>query len=847
MDSGSWNESGDAGKESPQVPDAIFFKKPPKKLDASKFFLSKEEEDYPEDSSPPPDTAEDFDADRPLKAQDAGAAAGASSSKILEDSVFFKKPYKKLDPSNFFTTAESLSEEFEGLGEEAPTMEQSTQSLPPQAPSQDAERQSSSKLYLSNTYQGQSNDLSGSLDPTGRSTIMADNAKRLQAEHQGKKKTSLFDKGGAAATALAAVASILGSAVLTALLTPSEVIFTHHSENMYQYNYCYVSESKYRDNFCYAMRALYSFALVITLIFDILCLMATIIVAIGMSTWLALAYSFFILSIVFQTLAIIAAVWLAFPEPAAIGGSILLFIFLIAAGFFVLPGFALAWHFKTGVNKTLELDHTAMKRYPSIPKGSTQSKQEARVIEGTTVLHWAAYNGGFKHRLLLSVLLAAGEDVDVGAQGGGDGVTALMIAVLRGKNAVVKQLLAAGADVNRTEMSNERTALHYAAQKGHTDIVTLLLKAGANTTAVDLLGHSPINLARRTNRGEVVTIIQDFVQKRLDAELLHAAKRRKGERLRQLLTAGASPNSEDSRGTTALIWAANRGFLDGVSELLKKGAQVNAKNKQGSTALTEAALSGSSAVVRVLLDNNADPMVVVASDGSTALHRAARRGIPEVVQELLIRVQVDKQAVDEAALNKNNAALLALLNKAREGKYGMSLFQTAACIGSEPAVRLFLEKDALEVDQKHEVSALSIAAQEGHVDVVRTLLAGGAKTERGDAAGKTPLHWAACEGYASVVKELIKFKAQVDSVDYEGQTPLHAAAAAEKEKFLSSVEVAEVLIAGGANLNAVDSMGKRPVDIAKEKGNLKLLESFNKAKSDENFLSSPRDNNLFLV
>lgn len=852
MDSGSWNESDDAGNQSPKVPEAITFKKSAKKLDSSKFFSAKWEEDYPEDSSLPLDTAGNFEADRP-KAQDAGAAAAVSSSKKNpEDPVFFKRPSKKLDSSKFFTTIERLPEESEeGVDtrqvlQEASTAEHSSRSLPPevpQAPSLYIGRDTSSQIYLSNSSQGHPNALSGSLDLTGRSIIMADNAKKLQAERQGKKRTSLFDKGGAAATALAAVASILGSAVLNALLSPSEVIFTHYSVGSFRYNYCYVSESEYRNGFCDAMRAMYSFSLVITLIFDVLCLMSTIIVAIGMSTWLAGAYSFFILSIIFQTLAIIAAAWLAFPVPAAIGGSVLLFLFLIAAGFFVLPGFALAWHFKSGVNKSLTLDQPGLKRSISITRGTTQSKQEARVIEGTTVLHWAAYKGEFKHRLLLSVLLAAGEDVDVAAKGGGDGMTALMIAVLRGKSAVVKQILAAGADVNRTEFSNERTALHYAAQKGHTDIVLLLLKAGADTTAVDLLGHSPINLARRFNQAEVVTTIQRFVQEKLDLELLHAAKRKKIERLRRVLAAGASPNSMDRRGTTALIWAANRGFLDAVSELLKKGAEVNAKNKQGSTALTEAALSGSSAVVRVLLDNNADPMVVVDSDGSTALHRAARRGIVEVVEELLIHVQVDKQAIDEAALNKNGAALKSLLNKAREGKYGMSLFQTAAYIGSDPAVRLYLEKGffALSVDEEDEVSALLIAAQEGHVDVVRTLVAdGGADTERGDAVGKTPLHWAACEGYSSVVKELIKLKAKVDSVDGQGQTPLHTAAGAENEKFLSSVEVAEALLAGGANLNAVDNMGKTPLDIAKEKGNLKMLEWFDKIKSNEKFISSSR-------
>jgi ankyrin repeat protein len=868
MESGSWNESGDGdgggGNQSPHVPapDAIFFKKSKKKLDPAKFYALAQQDDCTEDSSPPSEAAFS-EAERPRDV----TAAAASGSNNPQEPIFFKKSTKKLEASRFFTNTENQPQESEGEVtsrqdlQEASNMEQSSQSLPvapPAAPppppppppspvgvpSHDNARERSSNIF-SDGSQGNINAQSGSIDATGKSTvykiIMADNARKLQDERKGKKRTILFDKGGAAATALAAVASILGSAVLAALLTPSEVIFTHKDQGLYQYNYCYVSTteymedavgSAYKNDFCTAMRALYSFTLVITLIFDILCLMSTIIVAIGMSTYLTVAYSFFILSIISQTLAIIAAVWLAFPLSAAIGGSVLLALFLIAAIFFVLPGIALAWHFKSGVNKTLKLEQPGVKRYASINRGfahSAHQQQPPRVIEGTTVLHWAAYKGGYKHRLLLNVLLAAGEDVDVAAQGGGDGVTALMIAVLRGKTDVVKQLLGAGADVNRTETSNERSALHYAAQKGHTEIVKLLLRAGADTTAVDLLGHSPLNLARRVNQTEVATVIQDFVQDKLNFELLTAAKRRKGDRMRQLLAAGASPDSHDPRGTTALIWAANRGFFDGVSELLQKGAKVNAKNSHGSTALTEAALSGNAAVVRVLLDHKADP--TVASDGSTALHRAARRGQAEVVEELLTRVPVDKQSVDEAALNKNHAALRSLLNKAREGKYGMSFFQTAAYIGSDPAVRLYLEKDALAVDEKYEVSALLLAAQEGHVDVVRTLVAdGGADTERGDAAGKTPLHWAACEGYPCVVRELIRLKSKVDSVDCQGQTPLHAAAGAEKEHFWSSFEVAEALLAGGASYNVVDSNGKTPLDVAKEKGNLKLVECFEKIR-----------------
>ena len=260
------------------------------------------QEDAPKESSPSSET-------QIYKTEDTNATAPTTSGSYAnpQEPIFFKKPSKKLKPSDFFVTTNNrpeTSEEEVNSGENLNDV--SSHSFPPpplavQPPraegrSQDIIREQSSKLYLSSGSQGNPQAFS---DPTGRSTIMSEVAEDLRRGRQGKKKTTLFDKGGAAATALAAVASILGSAVLAALLTPSEVIFTHKDQGLYQYNYCYVSDFEYRDEFCGAMRALYSFSLIITLIFDILCLMSTIIVAIGMSSWLTLAYSFFILSIIF--------------------------------------------------------------------------------------------------------------------------------------------------------------------------------------------------------------------------------------------------------------------------------------------------------------------------------------------------------------------------------------------------------------------------------------------------------------------------------------------------------------------------------------------------------------------
>ncbi|KAJ9440250.1 hypothetical protein DIPPA_01611, partial [Diplonema papillatum] len=64
--------------------------------------------------------------------------------------------------------------------------------------------------------------------------------------------------------------------------------------------------------------------------------------------------------------------------------------------------------------------------------------------------------------------------------GGGVGWTALDIASLHGHSEVVKELIAAGANVDVQHKDNGRTALHRASHNGHLQVVKELIAAGAN-------------------------------------------------------------------------------------------------------------------------------------------------------------------------------------------------------------------------------------------------------------------------------------------------------------------------------------------------------------------------------
>lgn len=476
-----------------------------------------------------------------------------------------------------------------------------------------------------------------------------------------------------------------------------------------------------------------------------------------------------------------------------------------------------------------------------------RASADAALGDGTTSLHWAAYNDNLP---LVRLLLAAGASIDprtrlraqtplhMAAENGDEalieallkagaavnavndsGTTPLMIAATSGSTAAVSVLLEHGADINAREKAYGQTALFFAADRNRADVIRLLLSKGADPkvkTAITKLARVSVGV-----NGEVLNDKKDpSASEKKDASSTGSkpAEDVKANGEKKAATApddktkdayGFTAADRKKRvygtqqigGMTALLIAARDGQKDAVAALLDAGADIDqTSDTDHATALILALINGHYDLAHFLLERGANTKLT-NSDGVGPLFA-------------LIDVQWAPHTWYPQPVTTNEH--VAYIDLAGE------LLQHGADPNAAIAKRLWFRSfanDETWFDVEGSTPFLR-AALAGDLAAMQLLVEHGANPNIATKSDDTPLMAAAGIGWAAywtsnastsrldAVKYCLSHGADVRAKDVKGYTALHGAA------FRGDNEMVRYLIASGADIQAKTKDGDTVADVA---------------------------------
>ena len=330
--------------------------------------------------------------------------------------------------------------------------------------------------------------------------------------------------------------------------------------------------------------------------------------------------------------------------------------------------------------------------------------------------------------------------------------------------------------------------------------------------------------------------------------------------LRALLDAKASPDA--AAFEPPLVAATAHGFAQLVTLLVKAGAKVNAADETGASALWTAAANGFTDIARFLVEAGADreqadndgklPAIVALENGHVALSdylnapanypashsiwRGSKKRAKQAAEARRIQVVNKAMGQDVSAAAADEPEWTFSGGIARS-QWATQDFPSVAASGNLELVGRMLDS-GLDPDWaqfKGNPTALMLSARSGELGMVDLLLARGAKVNLATDKGLTALHMAlfkpSARVHGPIIRSLLAAGANPNAPDGEGQRPLQRALAHAVPALV------QALLEAGADPFIRDRAGRMPADWAPTDGKhaeaiRKLLEAARKGRAD---------------
>ncbi|XP_046370254.2 ankyrin-2-like [Haliotis rufescens] len=372
---------------------------------------------------------------------------------------------------------------------------------------------------------------------------------------------------------------------------------------------------------------------------------------------------------------------------------------------------------------------------------------------------------------------------------------------------IVQYLLTQNAtDINRANKDKQTSAMK-AAFKGHEDVFGLLVGKGTELSLTESYRSRILHLACKGGNIEIVNYL--------------------------LTEALVDINSTDENNYTPAIIAATAGHRNVFDLLVVKGADltilgdddnsvlhaaslggnieivrnvltlnivnINARDIEGMTPVFLAALNGHDEVFDLLVEKEAD-LLIVTDGGNTILHAACRGGNVQIVKYVLNQNIVDVNSKEYS---------------------GLTPAMEAAVGGHKAVFYLLLEKRPdLSQPDDHDNNLLHMACEGGNVELVKYVLAlNSVDINSRTEDGRTPAMIAASKGHKDMLKLLVNKGADLSLVNSHGEDVLHISLLCEDMEMVKYILTQDVV-----NINGADKDGRTPVSLAAENGCIDMFD-----------------------